>query len=224
MGFGSEVVDAEQPVQPCRSAAERDGERLHGDAIVDDGSACFCEEASFGSTDSSCPFAGSRCLRTRFIQSPELGDLGLGGRSALGQTRIAGCRHSLHVLEGGADRLAGAAQILGDAAERLSFVAAADDFVDVRDRAPAPASVGDVVARDCKATDVLAGHAMTLGDLLPALTGPVARGGVGGDLIALRWGELYSPRLPPGLVGHPMSVRAHEWRRPRTADGPTWDT
>lgn len=41
--FGSEVVAAEEPVQPRGPATECDGEGLHGDAVVDDGSACFCQ-------------------------------------------------------------------------------------------------------------------------------------------------------------------------------------
>ena len=79
-------------------------------------------------------------------------------------------------LKRGADGLTGAAEFFGDLGEGLPVLTAADDLVDVSDWAPAPTSVFDVVARDGEAPDVLSGHAMTLGDLLPALPGPVARG------------------------------------------------
>lgn len=40
---GAKVVAAEEPVQPGGTTSQSAGESLHGDTLVDDGSACFCQ-------------------------------------------------------------------------------------------------------------------------------------------------------------------------------------
>ena len=187
----AEVVTSEEPVEPCCSTAKRDRERLHGDAVVDNGTACFGQYSPLGSTDRSRAFTGSWRLRAHLVQSAQFSDLVRGGCATLRKPRIAGWRCAPGSFEGGADRLSGAAEFFGDLIEGLPVITAADDLVAVGDGLLTPPAEGDVVAGSREAIDVMGREVIAGPDFGPRFAGPVARGGVRIDLFSLDGGELH---------------------------------
>lgn len=135
-------------MQPRCPATERDRERLHRHAIVDDSSARLCQGSPFGAADCSRSFAVTRRLWARLVESAQFSDLVRGGISTLRQTRVAGHWGGLRGLAGGADCLAGATEIFGDLIEGLPVVPSPGYLVDVRERLLTPAAEADVVAGD----------------------------------------------------------------------------
>src|SRR5699024_7481144 len=80
---------------------------------------------------------------------------------------------------------------VGDLVEALPVLPPPDHLVAVGDRLLAPAPEGDVVASCGEAIGVSACDPVVAADLGPRLTGPVAGCRIGGDLVALRRGQLH---------------------------------
>lgn len=76
-------------MQPRGTAAERDRERGHRDAVVDGSAARLGQEAALVCAEGACSFTGPWCVRAREVQLADLSDLVPSGCTPLGQARGA---------------------------------------------------------------------------------------------------------------------------------------
>lgn len=139
-------------MDPCRPTAECLGEGGHRDTGVDECPTLLGEGAPLIVTDVAGARPGTGSWGTGSVEQREMLDLDGRRLAPAGETRVASWTGLPSTLEGGADGLPGAAELVSDLIESESLRAALSDVVWVRNGLVAPAVVGDVVAADREAT------------------------------------------------------------------------